>query len=65
MKLGRSSGAAHTSVKVGAPTSGGEQCRGGSLGGGVRVAGQAGARRRLDVAEVGTGARATGLVYTS
>jgi hypothetical protein len=55
---------AHTGVKVGAPASSGEQRRGGNLGGG-RVAGQAGAGRRLDVAEVGTGAWVIELVYTS
>jgi hypothetical protein len=65
MKLGRSSGAAHASVKVRKPASGGEQHRGGSLGGGDRMAGQAGAGWWLDVAEAGTGARMTELVYTS
>jgi hypothetical protein len=56
---------AHTGVKIRAPASGREQRRGGNLFGGGRVAGQTGAGRRLDVAEAGTGARATGLVYTS
>jgi hypothetical protein len=88
MKLGRSSGAAHAGVEVGAPASGcsrrhrdrgarigwgtasgrsgGAGSSGGlagSPGGGCRVAGQAGAGRRLDVAEEGRGARATGLGY--
>jgi hypothetical protein len=56
MKLGRSSGAAHAGVKVGAPASGEEQRRGGSLGGGGLVSGQASTGRRLDVVEAGTGA---------
>jgi hypothetical protein len=43
----------------------GEQRRGGSLGGGGLVSGQAGTGRRLDVVEAGTGARATELVYAS
>jgi hypothetical protein len=67
MKLARSSGVAHTGVKVRAPTSAGEQCQGGAMGrrwpsrqhGRQQPSGQAG-WRWVVVGSGGSGERSTG-----